>query len=223
MENEIGVTRRRVSIFELDEAAFLQEATPLQTPDATPETTEPPTSGPTRLLRTAKALSVWPLPGGRRAWKATLDAMADHVAAEAPTVQQAITWLITTYEKASSEKVARGYWQVPRSFGLIDLNGEQLTLTVEGAEYHDEPTTNHLLALMRRHAAGFDEILSHLADRSCTTEELLQHQRNDLGVTWETDAQIRFRMGWLENVGVVREDNGHWRLADATGPAPESS
>lgn len=222
MDNEIGVTRRRVSIFELDESRFLQGESPVREPDTAPGEVSALTPRLPSLLRTGKALSVWPLPGGRRAWKTTLDAMVQHVATEAPTVQQAIAWLITTFEKASSEKVARGYWQVLRSFGLIELSGEQLGLSVDGAEYHEDPTRARLLATIRNHVAGFDEIIGHLQDQPLTTDQLLGHIRNDLGVTWETDAQIKFRMGWLENVGIVEERNGQWLLttAGSTGAPP---
>jgi hypothetical protein len=223
MDNEIGVTRRRVSIFELDESTFLQGAAPVRERDTPPREAQAPTPRAAKLLRTTKALSVWPLPGGRRAWKATLDAMVRHVATEAPTVQQAIAWLIATYEKASSEKVARGYWQVLRSFGLIELSGEQLGLSIDGAEYHEAPTESRLLAIIRSHAAGFDEIIRHLQDQPLTAEQLLQHMRDDLGVTWETDAQIRFRMGWLENLGMVEEHDDQWRLTTRSDLTPAPS
>jgi restriction system protein len=97
MEHEIGVTRRRISIYELDEGAFLQTDVP---PDEGTTAEEPASRprGARPVLKTQKALSVWPLPGGRSAWKSTLDQMLEHVAAEAPSVEEAIAWLIDTFE-----------------------------------------------------------------------------------------------------------------------------
>ena len=33
-----------------------------------------------------------------------------------------------------------------------------------------------------------------------------------LGVSWESDAQVRFRLGWLENLGLVVHKGGVWTL-----------
>lgn len=207
MENEIGVTHKRVTIYELDEAMAVgqdMEETPLPSAAAAPRRLSP---------RLGKPLSVWPLPGGRSAWKESLDRMLKHVAGEAPTMDSAIRWLINSFERASSEKTARGYWQVPRSFGLLETQGEQLTLTAEGASYIVDPTAEALLGLLQRNVAGFSEMLGYLAERPHRVGELLDRLRTDLGVTWETDAQINFRLGWLENLGAVEADGDTWRLA----------
>jgi len=213
MENEIGASRRRISVYELDEAAFLQTDTPAEVPEVTGER-------PERLvLKTKKALSVWPLPGGKAAWKSTLDQMLQHVADAAPSVDEATSWLVGTFESASSEKVARGYWQVARSFGLIEPSGEHLALTVDGAEYLDDPTAARLFQIIDSHTAGFSEIVSLLGEAgSVTSQELLRHLRTELGVAWETDAQVKFRMGWLENLGIARPETGGWALVEALSP-----
>jgi hypothetical protein len=33
-----------------------------------------------------------------------------------------------------------------------------------------------------------------------------------LGVAWESDAQVKFRFGWLENLGAVAQHGGRWEL-----------
>lgn len=210
MDNEIGVTQRRVTIYELDEAIPLGE-------EDVEEGVSPGGASPRRLSpRRGKPLSVWPLPGGRLAWKDSLDAMLRHVADEAPTMDDAIGWLIDSFERTSSEKTARGYWQVPRSFGLLETQGEQLTLTADGATYITQPTPDALLGLLKENVAGFTEMLEYLAERPHQVEELLERFRTDLGVTWETDAQINFRLGWLENLGVAESHGDSWQLTSKT-------
>jgi Restriction endonuclease/HB1, ASXL, restriction endonuclease HTH domain len=118
IENKIGVTPRRLTILELDEAAFSSVAEETPEEAAAPALAVPRPAPQPRPVRSDKALSVWPLPGGRLAWKTTLDRMLSFVASEAPTVPEAIKWMIDTFDRVSSEKVARGYWQVPRNFGL---------------------------------------------------------------------------------------------------------
>lgn len=70
-----------------------------------------------------------------------------------------------------------------------------------------------MLNILRDSVAGFNELLDYLAERPHQTEELLYRLRNDLGVTWETDAQVGFRMGWLENVGAAETDGAAWLAA----------
>jgi restriction system protein len=89
IDNEIGVTSRKVVILELDEeGVFFPESQ--TTPDS-------------------KALAIWPLPGGKLAWKDSLDKILRYIAETAPTVKQAIAWIIENFQKVSSENVARSY------------------------------------------------------------------------------------------------------------------
>jgi hypothetical protein len=211
VENGIGVTRRRLTILELDEAAFSSVAEETPEEAAASALTIPGPAPRPRRIRSDKALSVWPLPGGRLAWKATLDHMLDFVAGEAPTMPQAINWLIDTYDRVSSEKVARGYWQVTRNFGLTELEGEQLAVTTAGAEYLGDPTSPRLYILAESNVAGFSELLAALREGPRTSAELLAYLNRALGFAWETEAQIRFRLGWLENLGLAEVHGDAWR------------
>lgn len=211
IQNDIGVTRRRLMILELDEAAFssVAEETPEEAAASALAVPRPaPRPGP---VRSDKALSVWPLPGGRLAWKTTLDRMLGFVAGEAPTMPKAIKWMIDSFDRVSSEKVARGYWQVPRNFGLTESEGEQLAVTSDGAEYLSDPTAPRLYALAESNVAGFAELLAALREGPRTPAELLAYLNEVLGTAWETEAQIRFRLGWLENLGVAKVYGDAWQ------------
>jgi hypothetical protein len=72
------------------------------------------------------------------------------------------------------------------------------------------------LAIARHNVAGFDEILEALAAGPMSASQLLVLLQERLGVTWETDAQVKFRLGWLENLGRVHEQHGLWNLAVMT-------
>ena len=211
IQNDIGVTRRRLMILELDEAAFssVAEETPEEAAASAFAVPRPaPRPGP---VRSDKALSVWPLPGGRLAWKTTLDRMLSFVAGEAPTMPEAIKWMIDSFDRVSSEKVARGYWQVPRNFGLTESEGEQLAVTSAGAEYLSDLTAPRLYALAESNVAGFAELLAALREGPRTPAELLAHLNEVLGTAWETEAQIRFRLGWLENLGLADVHGDAWQ------------
>ena len=138
MRNQIGVTQQRLTAFSLDEeslAAF--EESDVTARDEAGVASEYPhlPSRPPLISRGTKTLAMWPLPGGGDAWKNTLDEMLRYVAANAPTVEQAVNWMISVFDRVSSPKSARGYWHVARSFGLLTTVGENLTLTPTGSTY----------------------------------------------------------------------------------------
>ena len=208
--HEVGVTSSNVTILELDEGFFTEGADE----DAPGEAGEPavPTSARRRRQPSdGRVLSLWPLPGGGHAWKSTLDSMLQHVADAGPTMQDAIGWLIDTFDRVASAKTARGYWQVLRSFGLIDTDGEQLAVTARGAEYLTDPTDAALLRLAEARVLGISEMLGWLQGEALTPEDLLNRFRERLGVEWESLAQIQFRLGWLSVLGAAESSAGRWR------------
>jgi hypothetical protein len=220
IENEIGVAARQVQIFELDEASLL--ATESESPDEPPTHPVMAQSPRPTGYRGTKSLSMWPLPGGQHAWVQTLQTLLRLIAETAPTTQAAAQWIVAHFENVSSEKVARGYLaSVLRPFGLIETQGEQLVLTSDGTEYLANPTSQALLTLACHNVAGFDEILQALQAGPESSAQLLDILRAELGVTWQTDAQIRWRLQWLANLGAVEEDSGRWHLSLAALSAPQ--
>jgi predicted transport protein len=220
MEHDVGVTRRRVTVYELDEEAFSGEV----------ETSEDETA-PAEMAATigrqphhdGRARSLWPLPGGRLAWKGSLDQMLQYVASEAPTMAEAVAWMIQDFPTVSSDKVTRGYWQVPKSFGLVEADGERLTLTMEGAAYLKERSSRLLLEAATSNVLGFRELLDYLAERPHTPAEVLDRMRAELGVSWETDIQVGFRLGWLENMGIATAQGDAWTLQGESPPPDAAS
>lgn len=158
----------------------------------------------------SKVLAIWPLPGGATAWVSTLRAMLEKVSADQPTVAEAVTWLMSSYEKVTKEKAARGYWLVPRQMRLLETSGERLLLSDLGAEYLDVGSNQWLLQRLKDSFVGIEELLQRLIQGPATNEQLLEYLRNQAHVTWETDAQLRFRLGWLENVGAVEKHGNQW-------------
>lgn len=213
IEHDIGVIRRKVTVYELDEAAFTDET---ETPEAEEMSDEPEAATVRRA--DGRARSLWPLPGGRRAWKSSLDRMLQFVASTGPTMVEAVAWMIADFPPVSSGKVARGYWQVPKSLGLVETDGEHLALTTEGAAYLKDGSPGLLLDSATRNVLGVSELQEYLRERPHTSEEILERMRADLGVAWETNLQVDFRLGWLENLGIVTADGDAWMLS--RNPAP---
>jgi len=145
------------------------------------------------------------------AWKNALDSMLKHVAAEGPSMKDAIEWLIQTFDRVESRKTARGYWQVLRSFGLVDTEGEQLVVTALGSEYLEDPTDARLFQIARDRIVGINEMVEWLREAPRSVDELLAPFREHLDVEWESGAQIQFRLGWLTVLGVTTGSKGRWQ------------
>lgn len=90
--------------------------------------------------------------------------MLQYVVDTGPTSREAIRWLIQTFERANSEKVARGYWQVLRSIGLTESDGEQLVATAAGAEYLASKHPGELLRMLAANVIGIDHMIESLRE-----------------------------------------------------------
>ena len=207
IEHDIGVIRRKVTVYELDEEAFSTDA---ETPEEEGEPAEPEATAAQR--HDGRVRSLWPLPGGRQAWRASLDRMLHFVATAGPTMAEAVAWMIRDFPPVESEKFARGCWQVPRSYGLVETDGERLTLTTEGAAYLKDTSSRILLDAAEKNVLGVTEILKYLAEGPKTSEAILERMRTELGVSWKTGLQVEFRLGWLENMGIASADGDSWTL-----------
>jgi hypothetical protein len=50
-----------------------------------------------------------------------------------------------------------------------------------------------------------------LRENPRTPAELLAYLNEVLGTAWETEAQVRFRLGWLENLGLAKVHGDAWQ------------
>ena len=64
---------------------------------------------------------------------------------------------------------------------------------------------------------GIEEMLGWLSDQPMTMKELLIRFRDELGVEWQSTAQIQFRLGWLTVLGAALDDDGRWRTTSPNG------
>jgi hypothetical protein len=94
------------------------------------------------------------------------------------------------------------------------LEGEQLAVTTAGADYLTDPTSPRLYALAESNVAGFSDLVAALREGPRTTAELLTRLNDALGLNWETEAQVRFRLGWLENLGLAYVHGDVWQASE---------
>lgn len=113
---------------------------------------------------------------------------------------------------SSPRKSCVGTGRSSDHWGLIESDGEQLILTGDGSTYLERPSASALLEQMRDQIAGIDEMIGLLTNGMATMSELRAYLNDRLGVEWETDAQVRFRLGWLTILGVVQLEGNRYSL-----------
>lgn len=211
-----------MTVYELDEEAFSAEEE-VEEEDSADSVESAEVSSLRRV--DDRVRTFWPLPGGRKAWKSSLDQMLQFVAEQAPRMVDAVEWMIRSFGAVTSEKVVRSYWRIPKSLGMLQTDGERLALTAEGAEYLKDRSSVVLLQIILSRVLGVREVLQYLSERPHTTEELLARLQAELGVEWETDNQVLWRAGWLEVLGAASHEGSLWRAARHEAmperPAPE--
>lgn len=154
---------------------------------------------------------LWPLPGGRKAWKQTLDAMVRYLTDRGTvSIDEAAQWLESRHSRVRSHRLAVDYWLVPGAIGLVERSGGKLTITAAGGEYGKGYRMERLGELLLANVWGTREVLDYLEENEASTDELLDLLRQ-LGVKWKTDDQVVYRLRWLELCGLVELKAGSWR------------
>jgi len=99
------------------------------------------------------------------------------------------------------------------ALGFIDLSGGQVSLTPAGREFVDERDIELVRQALCARIVGVKELLAELEDGPRTTEQL-QQLLGDLALAWETNAQVGWRLHWLESVKLIVAHNGKYQLLE---------
>ncbi len=201
-EYEIGIKRQSRPVLQLDETT-LAGATYTD-------------SGAAKLIGTGKApagmyRSLWPLPGGNQAYVAALEKLLP-LAGDQPTATEFTSRLQREFPQVESLATASGYARVLVALGLIEINSGQISLTPTGREFAETRNVELVRGALRSRIVGVKELLEEL-EQGPRTMEQLQQVLADLGLAWETTAQLGWRLHWLESVELVTAADGRYRLA----------
>lgn len=193
MQHQIGATREIVHLFRVNLDDLLTEESPVSASD--------------------KSAVLWPLPGGQESFFDSLLRFLDEIGSQKPTLDLMTTWVMRNFEKVTKQKVVASYIRaVLKPLGLIEFDGDRIVLTTDGEALRSKRDPAILLDLLQRNIAGVVELLELLAMGPATTDQAHQHLLKTIGVTWETDAQVKFRLQWLTASGTVARDGRNWRL-----------
>lgn len=194
-DNQIGVRRRMIHLLELNLEEILTGG------------------GDDAGAPGAKSAALWPLPGGQDKFFDTLLRFLDEIGATAPTVDEMAAWVVAHYERVTKHDLVRVYLRtVLYPMGLISFDGEQIRLTEHGESLRSSRDTTELLEYLRENILGVDELLVKLADGPLSTSQALDFFKRAIGVEWETENQVRFRLQWLAASDAVERVGKLWRL-----------
>lgn len=203
-EFEIGVRRQSRPVLELDETT-LAGATATDGADVGDITSVGSGRTPPGMYR-----SLWPLPGGNQAYAHALEKLLP-LAADQPTAGEFIRRLQQEFPQVESIATANGYIRVLVALGFIELASGQVSLTPAGREFVETRDIRLVHEALRARIVGVRELLAELDDGPRTMQEL-QQVLSELGLAWETNAQVGWRLHWLESVGLVFASDGRFRL-----------
>jgi MoxR-like ATPase len=156
-----------------------------------------------------KFAAVYPLPGGVRAYKTTLDALLRWIQALQPTNAVFFEHLAAEYD-VSGRTAANGYRNLLKGFGLIAiLDDDRISITPVGNDYLAEPTPQRVFEILHSNFTGILETLVVIrANPGSSTEETNQLLAKVLGATWQTSNQASFRRNWMLSIGAIERDDG---------------
>ena len=160
-----------------------------------------------------KSVVLWPLPGGQKKYFDTLLHFIDKIGEDSPTLEVMSEWVIQNYEKVTKHKLVRSYLRsVIYSMGLIAFDGEKVVLTETGEEFREKRDKGYLVQLLNNNILGISEILETLGKEPSSTDALLAMLNNQLNLSWQTVAQVNYRVQWLQTCGVIKKEGKTWRL-----------
>ncbi|MBA2631256.1 MAG: AAA-associated domain-containing protein [Thermoleophilaceae bacterium] len=206
-EHEIGVRRQSRPVLQLDEITLAGGSGGDDGEGGTG------TSGrsPPGMYR-----SLWPLPGGNQTYRTALERLLP-LAADQPTPTGFVRRLQHEFPQVESVATAKGYIRVLVALGFVTVNSGQISLTPDGREFVETQDIELVREALRTRIVGVKELVDEL-EHGTRTMEQLQQVLTDVGLAWETSAQLGWRLHWLESVGLVAAENGLYRLLPADRP-----
>jgi restriction system protein len=213
-EYEIGVKRQSRPVLQLDESA-LAGATETEVGG------EEGAGGAVSVDKTPPGMyrSLWPLPGGNQAYVTALEKLLP-LASDQPTTTEFIGRLQREFPQVESIATANGYIRVLVALGFVEVSSGQISLTPAGRAFIETHDVELVREALRERVVGVKELLAEL-EQGHRTMEQLQQVLADVGLAWETNAQLGWRLHWLESVGLALASDGRFQLAGDEVRSPE--
>lgn len=147
---------------------------------------------------------LWPLPGGGDSYLSSLREFI-MIAEEGPTREEFIERIVDLFPGVTSSKTAGSYLLVTRSLGFLELRKNRVGVTKAGRDYLRTDDLKIVRQALVERIAGVRELLDELKrERKPARIGTLQERMATHGFAWRTLSQLRYRLKWLEQVGLVQ-------------------
>lgn len=154
-------------------------------------------------LSDPRDLGLWPMPGGTRAYKATLDAQLAWFA-EAPRDDAAYRAMMAERYEATGARSVDAYRRVLVQLGLVAQRDGTYSVTDDGRAYLAHPDALALFdRLDRRYRGMLDVLVIAAQGLAPNTRALLEQLNALLDADWKTTAQATNRRNWLLSLGLI--------------------
>lgn len=164
--------------------------------------------------QSGKLAGIWPLPGGVKQYKATLDALLGELLA-APITIDALYEIFRERYDATGETSRKGYVMVMRATGFVAVADGIITLTDPGRTYLTQRDPNDVFDRLHAAFIGMLELLVLGSELGQVGGKATQEAMCELlEVDWESRNQVNFRRNWLLSLGLTERDDGVDRLTD---------
>jgi len=182
----------------------MQGSPPFQVPDVADGIAHAP-----RITTSAKRSAIWPLPGGVREYKKTLDTLLEALV-EGPVSVSDFDSLLEKRFEVPGEASRRAYRNVLIALSLVSISNDSIELTAEGMAYLDRRDAGELFDRFHATYQGMLDLLVVAREVGhVRSDHALELMRRLLGVEWRTPTQVSFRRNWLVSLGMLdRTDEG---------------
>lgn len=125
-------------------------------------------------------------------------------------MDSAVDAVLSEFQSVTSRKAARSYLQVVATLGLIECRRRNIEVTGSGKRFLRTRDPRIVKSALMDRVAGVAEIIDVLNETPLRIGLLLPRVQALGFESWTTASQIRHRLRWLEEVGVV-ESRGNAR------------
>ncbi|HMI88551.1 MAG TPA: AAA family ATPase [Polyangiaceae bacterium] len=157
-------------------------------------------------LSSSKRAGIWPLPGGVRSYKETLDALLAQLGEEGLSIEAFYDVLKSQYDVTGDTSV-KGYVGVLTGLEYCTAVSGEIRLTETGHVYLRNPTVDILFDRLHEEYIGvLDLLVIADAEGKLDSERASSLLKRLLGVTWQSANQVSFRRNWLLSLGLTDRD-----------------
>lgn len=158
---------------------------------------------------------LWPLPGGVREYKNTLDDILRWADASTRTSADLRAMLRDQYG-VHGKTAMSGYVRLLMSLDLVMREGERIVLSEYGRKYAAQFDPRDLFeCLSSRYRGMIDTLELAASPAGCTTGAVLPMLNHALGKSWRSNNQPSFRRNWLLSMGLTERDDDIDRATEA--------